>query len=150
MEELEKEAEAPPTYDLSQIRDVDVGEKAPEPKAETGKDTPELDTKPMSIEARIAWALALSIPLLASFLLLFLITCSSSDLRTDFSVVKMDISKSTFDALYNIANDQKDDTDSSVLATTASFGGDMRKRAAEAYMTLGVWGWCTKSADSSK
>lgn len=141
----ERNKDAPPSYDLSQARDAH--EHPHQSKEEEGSQT---KPKVMSLEARYAWALALSIPLLAAVILLFLITCSSSLLRAKFSVVKIEISQATYGALASIANDQRADSDSSILANAASFGSDMKKRGVDAYMTLGFWGWCAKTIDSTE
>jgi hypothetical protein len=80
-------------------------------------------------------------------LLLFLITCSSSSLRTDFAIARIRLSQATFDALYKIVQAQSDDDSSSDVA--GSLIG-LKRAAVEAYMTIGAWGWCVKTADSSK
>lgn len=104
----------------------------------------------MSVESRLAWGLALVLPLLAATLLLFLMTASSEDLRTDFSIVKISISQGTVDALYGLLQNQPNDDKSTLEEVKDLSGVGKRATTSGGYMTLGVWGWCVKTADSSK
>lgn len=134
--------DSPPSYDVSQVRDM-----VPQDGGENGGSTK--PTKPMSAESRVAWGVVLVLPLLAATLLLFLITASSSDLRTDFAIVKISISQATFEALYSLVQNEPK-SGPSALDQTKSLAGVRRAPSSGGYMTLGVWGWCIKTSDSSK
>jgi len=98
----------------------------------------------MSPESRVIWGLTLILPLLASVVLLFLITASSSSLRADFSVIKISVDGSTLDGLISTANQKGSQP------TASTLGGATARSASGGFLTLGVWGWCAASSDSSR
>lgn len=100
--------------------------------------------------SRVTWGLALTLPLLASVLLLFLFTASSSSLRTDFSVIKISVDGTTLDGLIGAAKKVKDGQEDSVLGSAANLGGMIGRAESGGFLTLGVWGWCAASRDSFK
>jgi hypothetical protein len=169
---MSKKAEADlPSYALSEARD------APE-KGSTGTaatttvDTVEAgesdksdktpgSTDGMSVISRICWSMALILPLLAGVVMLFLITCSSSELRADFSVIKVRLTPDSFDALFAATEHgvSEDGNSTSILSQASTLGGIIRRaestNGSEAaghagFLTLGAWGWCVRSQDAQK
>ena len=136
----------PPSYALSEARDA--------PKQEGDHPDPNVNPtqKTMTVASRVCWSLCLLLPLLSAVLLLFLITCSSSDLRADFSILKISVSGSDFDSLFTATEDASASAgnSTSVLANAAGLGGVVRRAESDGYLTLGIWGWCVRTKDSSK
>ena len=162
-----RESDSPPSYDLSQIRDALAGGGTTGGAGIAGAGGSEGGTggeegttmgmkkkKTMTVESRIAWSCALGVPLFAAVLLLFLITASSSTLRVDFSVIKIDISSSTVDGLFEVMSKYQKNTgrgpgSGSVVDEMKGAVG-IGKRAGEGFMTLGIWGWCVATRDYSR
>jgi hypothetical protein len=92
----------------------------------------------------------LTLPLLASVLLLFLITASSTSLRMDFSVIKIAVDGATLDGLISAAAQAGRERTNSTTSSVASLGGVVGRAASGGYLTLGIWGWCAASSDSSR
>ncbi|KAK1921877.1 hypothetical protein DB88DRAFT_518058 [Papiliotrema laurentii] len=136
----------PPDYETSEAQNRSVAQTA------LGKDEAiSTGAVPVnSLAMRFVWGLILGLPLLVAMGLLLLITCSSTQLRVDFNVLKFSIWPETYQGLSQIAKEQRTNDGSSLLVDSASPGGNIRERQAEAYMTLGVWGWCAKTADAQQ
>lgn len=166
---MSKKAEADlPSYALSEARDapekgstgatttVDTVEAGESDKSDTNPGS----TDGMSVISRICWSMALILPLLAGVVMLFLITCSSSELRADFSVIKVRLTPDSFDALFAATERgvSEDGNSTSILSQASTLGGIIKRaetNGSEAtghagFLTLGAWGWCVRSQDAQK
>ena len=132
----------PPSYEVSEANAA---------KQNAGRKEDKLDKhKPMSPESRVFWGVVLTLPLLASVLLLFLITASSSSLRTDFSVIKISVDGSTLDGLITAATQAEAQSANATSSSGASLDAVVGRATGGGYLTLGIWGWCAASSDYSK
>ena len=109
----------------------------------------------MSVESRVAWACALGVPLLAGVLLLFLITASSATLRVDFSVIQIDVSAPTLDALFGVMSGARGGVSSGRPVRRMPVGMEVARdklgrRAGEGFMMIGIWGWCVATRDYTR
>ena len=130
----DKRGSAPPTYDESQAGLAKLSD--PEAAKEPAK-------KEIKRTLGSWWSLVPVLPLLTGVLLLFIITCSTSDLRADFGVIKVLLPSGDYSALYSATLGKQTD------GTTKRYTGPSKREDA-GYLTLGIWGWCVRNADSSQ
>ena len=155
--------ESLPSYDLSQSRDIlqtgDITGEAGSNPVSSGSSasagTAVGKRRTMSVESRVAWACALGVPLLAGVLLLFLITASSASLRVDFSVIQIDVSSPTLDALFGVMSGAGGGVSSGGPVTRMHIGTEvaryeLARRAGEGFMMIGTWGWCVATRDYTR
>ena len=130
----------PPSYEFSQAQTNKNGDKVKDPeRAETEKDKNKKKLKSW-------WSLAPIVPLLTGIFLLFVITASSPELRADFGVVKVGLSAGDYSALYSATlSAAKGSSGNSTVALRS-----LVERDDTGFLTLGIWGWCVRNADSSQ
>ena len=144
---------SPPTYDQSQSQAQVIDDKTPDPEKGETKHELKKNKNKNKQTLRSWWSLAPVIPLLTGIFLLFIITASSSDLRADFGVIKVELSAGDYSALYSatLSSVKGDSANSTVAAQSMDAdGGGLMERDETGYLTLGIWGWCVRNDDSSQ
>ncbi|WVQ84117.1 hypothetical protein IAT38_006262 [Cryptococcus sp. DSM 104549] len=122
----------------------------------------------LSKRVLIAWRLSIILPFLAAGCLLYLLTCSAPSWRANWSVVRIALPADEFKRVYQVGQSITGTSDDSTESTqnqtggsasrrdvfdraaaVASTGGDAWSSAVGGYMTVNMWGWCLKSAEST-
>ena len=134
---------SPPTYDESQAQSSEDKHSDPE-KGRTKNDK---NKKTLTSW----WSLAPVVPLLTGIFFLFVVTASSSELRADVGVVKIGLSAGDYPALYSATlSAAHGSSGNSTVAARSMDGRALMKRDDTGFLTLGIWGWCVRNADSSQ
>jgi len=135
----------PPSYD-----EVEKGGNVPlDGESKTGN----ASRRPLLTRvARLLWPAILVVPLGASLVLLYLITCSSGSLRPHFSVIKIALPSNIFQSLSSTASSMLPRSTGKITARSRLPSIDLRGKEdpGNGYLSLYVWGWCLGTNDAQR
>nr|KIR50066.1 hypothetical protein I312_01161 [Cryptococcus bacillisporus CA1280] len=164
-EEVGVKRNGPKGKNSHQWVDAQAGQKSS--KSSKDGDTNDLDTQPFvatnpefSKKKLLLWRLSIVLPFLTAGCLLYLLTCSASSWRANWSSIKIELPSTDFDDLYASGSTITGQSSNGLssrrdFATYMSAKSIHYKRANDindvlgGYLSLNLWGWCLKSTEQA-